>query len=111
MPYVTEREGEIWRVILRTVSEIYTLHWREILDGGRPQRVVEARQLGMTLTREFTGLPYAQVSALWGKTHANVMWGEKRIAALSEVDSKVSDRVKRARKMVKRWIKTEEASV
>jgi len=72
--------------IIRVVCERFAISSEDIRRNSRVAQTVMARQICMTLLREFTNLSFAKVGRLLGKNHTTVVHGVKRMTRLRTTD-------------------------
>lgn len=82
-------EGEGHRIV-RVVCERFAISSEDIRSNSRAAQTVMARQICMTLLREFTNLSFAKVGRLLGRDHTTVVHGVKRMTRLRTTDPAIA---------------------
>lgn len=81
-------------IILKAVSEYYSVETRVLQGRGRSRNIVIPRQVAMYLLREETGSSLVEIgSFLGGRDHTTVMYGCDKIAAEINSDSRLRNDV------------------
>jgi chromosomal replication initiator protein len=77
-------------MILKTVSEYYSVETKVLQERGRSRNIVIPRQVAMYLLREETGTSLVEIGALLGgRDHTTVMYGCEKIAEEINSDSRL----------------------
>lgn len=78
--------------IQKTVAEYFKIRVSDLSSKNRKQSIARPRQVAMTLARELTSHSYPEIGeAFGGRDHTTVINACKRIEALKESDTKVSE--------------------
>lgn len=80
------------------VSELFSVSLADLESSNRSERVSSARQVAMTLTREFTSMSLPAIAAAFGrKDHSTVIHGINRIESRVETDEEFATLVESCR--------------
>lgn len=80
------------------VSELFSVSLDDLESSNRSERVSSARQVAMTLTREFTSMSLPAIAAAFGrKDHSTVIHGINRIESRVETDEEFAALVESCR--------------
>jgi chromosomal replication initiator protein len=80
------------------VSELFSVSLDDLESSNRSERVSSARQVAMTLTREFTSMSLPAIAAAFGrKDHSTVIHGINRIESRVETDEEFATLVESCR--------------
>ncbi len=80
--------------ILKAVSDHYRIPVRDIIDGGRMQALVTARQMAMFLARKLTQFSLPEIGQAFGKNHATVHHGAQNIKKRLDVEPRLKEDVR-----------------
>jgi chromosomal replication initiation ATPase DnaA len=75
--------------IINSVCSFYHLSREQLNDPTRERRIVQARQIGMAISKKKTGLSLHQIGAEFGKDHATVLWSLKQVNNYIQTDKKI----------------------
>jgi chromosomal replication initiator protein len=80
------------------VSELFSVSLDDLESSNRSERVSSARQVAMTLTREFTSMSLPAIAGAFGrKDHSTVIHGINRIESRVETDEEFATLVQSCR--------------
>ncbi len=80
------------------VSELFSVSLADLESSNRSERVSSARQVAMTLTREFTSMSLPAIAGAFGrKDHSTVIHGINRIESRVETDEEFAALVESCR--------------
>ncbi len=80
------------------VSELFSVSLEDLDSTNRSERVSSARQVAMTLAREFTSMSLPAIASAFGrKDHSTVIHGINRIASRVETDDELATLVESCR--------------
>lgn len=74
-------------VILNVVAEVFNVSLEDLKGNSRRREISWARQIGMYLMRQYTGLSFPRIGEEFGgKDHTTVMYSCEKITQLQETD-------------------------
>lgn len=93
------------KITVETISEVVCKHFKiktELLQtASRKREIVQARQVAMYLSKQYTELSLAQIGAVIGKkNHATVLHACRTIKDQIEVDKSFRDEIDEIQKMI-----------
>ena len=89
--------------ILKYTAEYYGVDSKEVLGLGRAQKISEARQMAIYLSREITGLSFVNIADFYNKKYTTIMYShdkvKKEISANNELSTAARE-IKQALKLI-----------
>lgn len=96
-PTVGETKSRLQRIVSR-VAAAYQVKPKEVLGPSRLRTVLLPRQVAMTLARDLTRLPLADIGKHFGgRDHSTVLHAVRKIEALAGTDATLAGRLKELR--------------
>lgn len=78
-------------VIIRETARYFNLNPDDLKRTNQTKNVSLARQISMFIMRDLTPMTFTDIGKVFKKDHSTVLSGVKKIAALKESDSKISN--------------------
>lgn len=97
--------------IADAVSRLWGIPYEELIGHGRKQPACFARQVAMTLCREFTKEGLCSIGEFFdGRDHCTVLWAAKKVREAEESDLRIQDLVHKLREELKKNAKGDSQS-
>ena len=96
-----EDSGLSLEKIAKITAEYYDVDYKELIGLGRAQKVSEARQMAVYLSREITNMSFVNIADFYNKKYTTIMYSHQKIKNELSANNELSTTVREIRQALK----------